>query len=66
MTTEDRLLEAHEIAAMLCVPVSWVREHTRLGDIPHIRLGRYVRYRHDTVVEWIAIRETATGVGASF
>ena len=40
----DRLLEAKEVAELLSVPETWVREHTRSGAIPHVPLGRYVRY----------------------
>jgi hypothetical protein len=44
------LLTPGEFAERLKVPVTWVRERTRTrelhGDvIPHIRLGRYIRYR---------------------
>jgi len=42
----DRLLTAADVAELLSVPVSWVREHTRSGRIPHGQLGHYVRYRH--------------------
>lgn len=49
----DRLLTADEIAALLSVPVSWVREHTRSGAIPHVELGRYRRYREDDVLAWV-------------
>ena len=53
----ERLLTAADVAELLSVPVSWVREHTRSGLIPHIQLGRYVRYRQETVVTWIAQQE---------
>jgi excisionase family DNA binding protein len=53
----DRLLTAADVAELLSVPVSWVREHTRSGRIPHVQLGRYVRYREETVVSWIAQQE---------
>ncbi len=44
------LLTAEELAQKLRVPVSWIREQTRLrslqGDpLPHLRLGRYVRFQ---------------------
>jgi excisionase family DNA binding protein len=55
----DRLLTAADVAELLCVPVSWVREHTRSGRIPHVQLGRYVRYREETLVSWVAEQETA-------
>lgn len=53
----DRLLTAADVAELLSVPVSWVREHTRSGLIPHVQLGRYVRYRQETVVSWIGQQE---------
>jgi excisionase family DNA binding protein len=57
----DRLLDATEVAEMLAVPVSWVREHTRSGAIPHLRLGRYVRYQRGDVVEWVESLTAGTG-----
>ena len=53
----DRLLTAADVAELLSVPVSWVREHTRSGRIPHVQLGHYVRYRHETVVSWVVEQE---------
>jgi excisionase family DNA binding protein len=49
----DRLLEAHEVAERLSVPVSWVRAETRAGRIPHVELGRYRRYDWPAVVGWL-------------
>jgi excisionase family DNA binding protein len=54
---EDRLLTAPEVAELLAVPERWVRDHSRSGLIPHIRLGRYVRYRSDAVLAWIGEQE---------
>jgi excisionase family DNA binding protein len=53
----DRLLTATEVAELLAVTERWVREHTRSGLIPHISLGRYVRYRPAAVLAWIARQE---------
>lgn len=50
---EDRLLHAEEVAEMLDVPVSWVRVHTRNGDLPHIQLGRYRRYRRQDILAFV-------------
>ena len=50
---EDRLLTAVEVAELLAVPERWVREHTRSGLIPHVKLGRYIRYRREGVIAWI-------------
>ena len=49
----ERLLEAHEVAEMLSVPVSWVRAETRAGRIPHLELGRYKRYDREAVLAWL-------------
>ena len=45
----DRLLTADEVAEILAVKISWVREATRDGRLPHITLGRYRRYRRSEI-----------------
>jgi excisionase family DNA binding protein len=57
VTEADRLLTADEVAAMFAVSVGWVRGHTRSGLIPHVRLGRYVRYRREAVIAWVEEQE---------
>lgn len=49
-----RLLTAEETAGLLSVPKSWVYAETRAGRIPHVRLGRYYRYRRDAIDQWVA------------
>lgn len=55
MSDDDRLLTAEEVAALLFVPVSWVREHTRAGHVPRVPLpgSRLVRYRREDVLAWV-------------
>lgn len=53
----ERLLTASEVADLLAVPESWVREHTRNGRVPRVQLGRYIRYRQDIVLDWVASQE---------
>jgi excisionase family DNA binding protein len=38
------LLEPEELAAKLKVPISWVYEQSRQGNIPTHRIGRYIRF----------------------
>lgn len=53
-TPPGRLWVASEIAQLLGVKLSWVREYTRAKDgIPHYKLGRYRRYDPDAVVAWL-------------
>jgi excisionase family DNA binding protein len=47
------LLTAEEVAALLRVTPAWVYAETRGRRIPHIRLGRYVRYRHEAIFLWM-------------
>lgn len=51
--TEDRLLDAREAAELLNVPIGWVRGHTQSGDLPHVQLGRYRRYRREELLAFI-------------
>jgi excisionase family DNA binding protein len=47
------LVDAAAVAEKLGVPKSWVLESARSGAIPHVRLGRYVRFDLDDVDEWL-------------
>ena len=52
----DGLLTVHEVAALLRVPVSWVYERTRRRGaerLPHIKLGKYLRFRREDVLGWL-------------
>ena len=49
----ERLLDAREVAEWLGVPVSWVRESTRSGAIPRVKLRRYRRYVRGDVEAWL-------------
>lgn len=52
----SRLLDAAQAAAMLNVPRSWIAAEARAGRIPHVRLGRYVRFDRDELARWCAGR----------
>ncbi len=47
-----KLVGAEAVAAQLGVPVSWVRASARRGEIPHVRLGHYVRFDPSEVDSW--------------
>jgi excisionase family DNA binding protein len=51
------LLTADEAAELLGVPKSWVMEQARHDRIPHVRLGRYVRFDEDALLEWVGRRQ---------
>lgn len=53
---QGQLLTVHEVANLLHVPVSWVYERTRRrggGQLPHVKLGKYLRFEESTVTEFI-------------
>lgn len=52
----ERLLTAAEVAELLAVPVSWVREATRAERLPYIALGRYRRYSRAAIEAWLLER----------
>src|SRR3954452_21851173 len=49
-----RLMDAAAVAELLAVPASWVLAEARAGRIPHVRLGRYVRFSEASLFEWAA------------
>jgi excisionase family DNA binding protein len=53
----DPLLTADEVATLLRVTKAWVYAETRAKRIPHVPLGRYVRYRRSAVLEWLGALE---------
>jgi excisionase family DNA binding protein len=57
---DQRLLTAAEVAELLSVPESWVREHTRSGRLPHVKLGHYRRYRREAILAWVEAQEQNT------
>ena len=50
----EPLLTAKQVAELLAVPESWVREATRDGRLPHLRLGRYRRYQATAIEVWLS------------
>lgn len=50
---EDPLMTAGEVARLLRVTTAWVYTQTRANHIPHVQLGRYVRYRRSAVLGWL-------------
>lgn len=62
MQDRGQLLTVQEVANLLHVPVSWVYEQTRrrgTGQLPHLKLGKYLRFEESTVTEFIRERRRA-------
>jgi excisionase family DNA binding protein len=52
-------LTADQVAAELGVSKDWIYAEVRAHRIPHVRLGRNVRFRADSIDQWICEIETA-------
>ena len=51
----SELITAKELAKRLNVQVSWIYRRTRLGQeaIPHVKIGKYVRFDWEEVVKFL-------------
>ncbi len=52
-----RLLDADDIAAYIGMTTDWIYREVRAGRMPHIRLGRYVRFRRESIDAWLKASE---------
>jgi len=51
----EKLLTPDEVVMLFDVKMSWVMDHvTRIEPIiPHIRIGKMIRFKRQAVMEWI-------------
>lgn len=55
----EKLLTPEEIANLLGVKLSTIYSWTHLGFIPHIKMGRLIRFREEEILKWINKLEKA-------
>lgn len=49
-----KMLSPEQVSNMLEVKVSTIYQWTHQRFIPHIKLGRFVRFREDEIESWLA------------
>ncbi|TLM78930.1 MAG: helix-turn-helix domain-containing protein [Actinobacteria bacterium] len=49
----ERLLTVAEMAERLSVKASWLYGKVACGGIPHVKVGRYVRFDAAEVLAWL-------------
>lgn len=49
----EPLLDAHGAANLLAVRRSWVYEAVRDGRLPHVKVGRHVRFLRSDLERWV-------------
>ena len=50
------LIDAKAAGELLGVPPTWLLREARRDAVPHIRLGRYVRFDPDQLLAWVSNR----------
>lgn len=65
LSLEEPLLDAEQAAALLNVRPSWVRDATRAGRLPCIRVGRHLRFTRPMLEQWAARHRVETGTASS-
>ena len=56
VTMNERLIDVKELAETIGVPKSWVYSRIREkgpNTIPHLKLGKYRRFRLSEVIHWL-------------
>ncbi len=51
-TQASPFVDAKAAAAQLGVPSTWLLTEARANRIPHVRLGRYVRFNQAQLADW--------------
>jgi excisionase family DNA binding protein len=51
------LLDAEAVAEMLGMGKDWIYAEARADRIPHVKLGRYTRFRREAIEDWIQHQE---------
>ena len=50
---DQSLIGIKKMASKLDVPISWLYSRTRTNDIPHYKIGKYVKFNESEVWEWL-------------
>jgi excisionase family DNA binding protein len=51
------LITPEELCELLQVKMTWVYRQVREGNIPHHKLGKYLRFHRPTVGRWVLKNE---------
>lgn len=58
ISLNEPLLDVEAAATLLNVRVSWIRDATRTGLLPCIKVGRQVRWTKPMLEQWLAEHQT--------
>jgi excisionase family DNA binding protein len=55
----ERLLTVDDIAQLIGMRADYVYALARRGEIPHLRFGRTVRFRNESIERWLQEQESS-------
>ncbi len=60
---DEPLLDAQAAAGLLSVKPSWIYEAVRCGQLPHLRVGRHIRFLRSDLEAWVQDRRAEASLG---
>jgi excisionase family DNA binding protein len=58
----EPLLDAAAAARLLSVRPSWIYEAVRAGRLPHLKIGRHIRFLRSDLESWVLTRRVGGSV----
>ena len=55
----QNLIGIKAMAEKLDIPVSWLYSRTRTNEIPHYKVGKYVKFVESEVMDWLKSQNEA-------
>lgn len=65
VSLSEPLLDCEAAAALLNVRPSWVRDATRLGHLPCLRVGRHLRFTRPMLEAWLSTQLKGARAGGA-
>ena len=56
--SEKQLMTVREVADLLSISIAGVYHWAAIKRIPHIRMGRYLRFNRSEIIEWVNINKS--------
>lgn len=60
----EPLLDAAAAARLLAVRPSWIYEAVRAGRLPHLKVGRHIRFLRSDLEDWVLTRRVGGSVAS--
>jgi len=57
VSASKRFLTVEELAELLQVPKSWIYDRTYRDAIPHLKIGKLLRFDEQKILEWLEEQE---------